>query len=475
MIAGLALALLAILLSVLANDWIAGIAIAILAAAWFALRSPGRPPILALAFTFQWVQVTAGIFYVALTGRELPAMYLSEYRPMVMIGLGCLVVLVVGLRLGQSLVTSADDALSDAQSHTALPWSLLVVSYLGLTAATGAIQEFAWEVPALTQAILALTLARLALLFVMMRRLIRPRLRWGWIAVIVLGETLLGFTGYFAGFREPLMLAVVAILEVFDSRQVRHWIALSALVIIMGAAGTTWMAVRGEYRRNLEDEVSASRADRLQSIMSLSSAWLQTDVDGFFDTMDAFVDRLWAIYYPALAVARVPNLVPHEDGRILLDAIVHIFTPRALFPDKGILRSDSDMVRYYSGVRVAGMEEGTSIAFGYAAESYVDFGIPWMFLPVLAYGVLLGAVYRWLSKTVRNGELSVAIVTVVLWQALYSFERSWARHLGLFFTLFLVLGGVAILLDRMVLEPYRVSEGRRQARRVEATTTAVDV
>jgi hypothetical protein len=53
-------------------------------------------------------------------------------------------------------------------------------------------------------------------------------------------------------------------------------------------------------------------------------------------------------------------------------------------------------------VWVAGPESGTSIAFGYAAESYVDFGIPWMFLPVAAYGALMGVAYRWTSGVIRN-------------------------------------------------------------------------
>src|SRR5260370_695840 len=72
----------------LAGDWLTAAALWVLAAGWRYLRTEDEPPVLALAFTFQWVQVTAGIYYHAFTGRRLDVMDLSDYRPMVLIGLG---------------------------------------------------------------------------------------------------------------------------------------------------------------------------------------------------------------------------------------------------------------------------------------------------------------------------------------------------------------------------------------------------
>jgi hypothetical protein len=109
------------------------------------------------------------------------------------------------------------------------------------------------------------------------------------------------------------------------------------------------------------------------------------------------------------------------------------------------------MVRKYSGVRVAGAETGTSIAFGYAAESYVDFGVPWMFLPVFIYGLVMGAAYRWLVRFIRHRDLALAAVTVIFWLSLYLFERSWLKTLGLSVALLLYLGGATVLLDRLLI------------------------
>ena len=82
--------------SILAADWIPFIAIWLLWAAWRSTRTSDGPPVLAMAFTFQWVQVTAGIWYQMLTGIRLPAVDHSDYRTMVLIGLGCLAALLVG-------------------------------------------------------------------------------------------------------------------------------------------------------------------------------------------------------------------------------------------------------------------------------------------------------------------------------------------------------------------------------------------
>ena len=103
-----------------------------------------------------------------------------------------------------------------------------------------------------------------------------------------------------------------------------------------------------------------------------------------------------------------------------------------------------------------------SIAFGYAGESYVDFGPPWMFLPVFGYGFLMGLAYLWFLRTVRHQELAKALVSVVFWLSLYLFERSWSRTLGQAGTLMIYLGGAAILIDRVLLSRF----AKRRASRV---------
>jgi hypothetical protein len=159
-------------------------------------------------------------------------------------------------------------------------------------------------------------------------------------------------------------------------------------------------------------------------------------------------------------VERVPSVIPHTNGSILSSALTHIVTPRVFFPDKPELMSDSEKVRKYSNMRVAGRESNTSIAFGYSAEAYIDFGIPLMFLPVFCFGVFLGAMYALFRSIIWHRELFVAFGTVAFWLSAYLFERSWATMLGVTVGFMVYLGAPTVLLDRFLL----VRFGRDQAR-----------
>jgi hypothetical protein len=263
----------------------------------------------------------------------------------------------------------------------------------------------------------------------------------------------LGFLGFFAGFREPLVLAAIALVAVFERRKLQHWVALGVLVIAMFSVGVLWVSIRGDYRRDLENEAFAESSQaRFMRIGELTSTWLGGHPTELLEDVDSFVDRMWVVYYPALAVSRVPSVVGHTDGALLGRALLNLVTPRFLFPEKGQVESDSAMVIEYSGVQVPSPEEGTNIAFGYAAESYIDFGVPLMFLPVFIYGLFMGIAYHFWLRIVLDRGLAVGLVTVIFWMCLYVFERSWVKTLGLTVAMMLYLGGATILFDRFLLQ-----------------------
>jgi hypothetical protein len=440
-----------------AEDWIAMASIVVLWLAWRYLRDDYGLPILPMAMTFQWMQVTVGIWYFAATGRRIATMNISDYRPMVLIGLGCVASLIVGLTAGLNIIRSRRAGRPNAERRTTIPigWGGLLISYVGILALQGSIQEVAYQFPEFTQAILALKFIHLAVLFIVLRRLSRPVLRWPWIAALVTIEVVLGVSGFFAGFREPLVMAVLALSEIFNPRRPQHWVVLTTFGIAMFVISLMWMSVRTGYRHEFDDETFAnSKSAQVNRMATLSTDWWQ-DAHDFTNDTDKLVDRLWVVYYPALAVSRVPSVLPHTDGAIMWSALQHIVSPRVFFPTKAELQNDSDMVNKYSGIQVAGTDRNTSIAFGYAGESYIDFGLPWMFIPIFLYGMLAGLTYEMLSQRIQHGELRAGLLAVIFWLALYLFERSWVKTLGLFGTLVIYLGGPALLLD------YYLSRRRR--------------
>jgi hypothetical protein len=146
----------------------------------------------------------------------------------------------------------------------------------------------------------------------------------------------------------------------------------------------------------------------------------------------------------------VPAVVPHQDGRLLWAAVQNVIMPRVFFPQKGEITSTSDLVRTYAGVWVSGREVGTSFAFGYAIESYVDFGLPFMFVPIFFFGFVIGSLHQLLLRRVWNNELAVAVACVLMWRSLYLFEESWTMKIGSTIIAVVVLTGTAWVLAKLV-------------------------
>jgi len=433
------------------NDWLFSAAIGVLWAIWRLLADRDGPPILAIALTYQWIQVTAGMFYAAILGRTLLPMLSVDYRPIVTISLISLLALSAGLYAGRRWAIGRWSPTQVARPDLALTWGFLIAAYGAAIVAEASARRLAFEYPSLTQPILALMSVRLITLYILLRRLAQPKFRVLAIAGLTAFEAVLNATGYFANFREPLVLAIVAVLEVFDWRKREQVVAVAAFAGALVVCSLVWINIRATFRVDIDTRESFGTSARLDRIGSLASDWWNRGDSNHFDDVDFLVERVWAVYYPALAMKRVPAVIPHTDGELMKAAIAHVLQPRIFFPDKPELPSDSDLVRKYSGVFVAGREQNTSIAFGYVAESYVDFGVPLMFAPMVAFGVMVGLIYGLFQRLIRHAEIRIPVVVVSFWVGLFLFERSWANTIGFSLTVYAYVGAAAVLLDRFLL------------------------
>lgn len=449
----------AVILFLLSNDWLAPAAIGVLWIMWRVLPDDQGPPILAIAMSYQWTQVTVGMLYAIVTGRQLVPMQQIDYHPIVTMSLLCLLAVTGGLWLGRRLL-SPDYDHDAAKPNLAFSWTMLLTAYVGMTAIEGAARTFAFSNPSLTQPVLALTTIRLIVLYMVFRRLASPEFDWMKMGALVLFELVLNSTGYFASFREPIIFSIIAIAEVFDWHRRRHVVTVAVLTVALAFTSLVWMNIRAQFRQEINRRESFARSDRLDMIAGLAGEWWNGDgVHSRGDDMDFLIERVWAIYYPGLALQRVPSVLPHTRGELLRSALLHTVQPRIFFPDKPELTSDSELVRRYSGVYVAGREQNTSIAFGYVPEAYVDFGMPLMLLPMVGFGLLVGAIYGGFHRSLRFAEFRIPTAVVVFWFSLYLYERSWANMLGFSLTLFVYIGAFALLLDRTLLIKFEAPDG----------------
>lgn len=435
-----------VVIGLLANDWVASVGLIVLYAGWKLLKENG-PPVVAASFTAQWIQVNVAVIYFALTGRAVYQLRTSDYRPMVLIGLAAIAALFGGFYLGAGFRRKAS---TTRYIGTLLPFSTyqIAIGYAGALAVSSVLQQFAWNATGLTQFLLVFNRVRYVLLFFLITRLARPTPRLVAIGAVLLLEVALGFTGFFADFREPLLIAGLAILGSMDRKKISTWVTIASIVALAVASAVVWTAIKPIIRKTYASNTST--IGKLNSAMSAAASTVSPGQSFMVFHGDTLVSRLWAVYYPALALKQVPMIEPYENGAILMAAVDNVLTPRLFNPDKPAIPSQSDEVRKYSGVWVHGRESNTSIAFGYVGESYVDFGLPWMFAPILVYGLLIGVAYRLLVARIRHAELRVGLTIVLVWSMLGSYETSWVMMIGPAITILCVLGGSALALDRFL-------------------------
>lgn len=459
-----------LLLGFLAGDWLASFGVLVLWGIWRYFSTWPGPPVLPVVLSLQWAQVASGLYFLALTGTPLAVMKECDYRSVTLLGLVYLVALAVGLLCGRR-------AGSRLRARRARPerlrWKYLVAVYGASFVGKDLLGRLAWSIPGLTQPLLALQTFHLVFLYMVFRRLLFGR-RWGWVGVVAALEIASGFTGFFSEYRAPLQVLLVVALEGIAARpSLRRYAAFGCGAATLVFASVLWTGIKDPYRARFRSD--EPRTARLARGADLALDWLAHTDQRFVPTFERLVNRVWDVRYHALAFERVPKVVPHENGRLLWDGVRHVLMPRLLFPEKEPLPSDSLKVRKYSGVWVAGPESGTSVGFSYVLESYVDFGLPWMYLPLFAYGILGGAAFAFLARRLRGFELRQAVLCALFMTTLDRYEIPWSKVLGGALTRWVVVGGAALVLEGLLLAyPFLWWRPRRREGSSQRRSHAVD-
>jgi hypothetical protein len=114
-----------------------------------------------------------------------------------------------------------------------------------------------------------------------------------------------------------------------------------------------------------------------------------------------------------------------------------VFTPRFLFPEKGIYEP-TVKTNKYTGFKYAGMQKGAAFSLGYFADGYVDFGYIGMYFPIAMISLIVLLIYRtFYSMQSLNLFLRFAIINVVLYNFI-SFEADGLFLFGRLLTNFII-------------------------------------
>ena len=238
-------------------------------------------------------------------------------------------------------------------------------------------------------------------------------------------EILLSFSGFWASFKDYILVAIGAFFTLNRKISAKAFFALCLTAIVTFFLLVVWSASKGKYRAFLTGGARSQNVVQTDHLKNISVLWdivsedfsAENFTESFERGRDALVYRISYVEYFALALKQVPTFLPHENGQLLQDALEHVLKPRILFPDKKVIY-DSDLTSKYTGISFAGRDEGTSFSLGAVPEAYIDFGPVYMFIPIFFFGLLFGWMYKTLLLRGYN----------IVWGICYSapiFQFAW--------------------------------------------------
>jgi len=433
-----------------ANPWVTPAALFVLVISAQLLWRRGEPPVLAFACAMQWLQASAVIFYTDFYHVSVEqAGGGAQLETATWLSLLAVLVLAVGMR--SSLIGCRES------QHTRLTIEVLRVSvinafifYVVSVVVAAIASRLGAQLAGFTQLIFALATLKWTAVFLLAYCVIEQRAGYVFLATAIILELSVGLLGFFSGFKSVFFILLVVALTSPLAFRGRRLAMTIATVVALFFFGVVWSAIKGEYREFLnegsgEQQVVVSVEQRFDKLSDLVTGF---SWDNFMDGLDAMVLRVSYVRFFALTLMNVPESVPYERGSLWFGAVKHVLTPRLFFPGKAPL-SDSDRTSLYTGVKVAGEEQGTSIGIGYVAESYVDFGPVWMFVPIFLLGFFYGLIYRLFVIHSRLKLIATSIGSAILIFGAYTIETSNIKIVGGNVTALLVMTGLYFFFGRI--------------------------
>jgi hypothetical protein len=383
-----------------ANPFITFLGFCMVPALWNLLYKPGEPAVLLFCALFQWIQAFAQVISANIEGRTLDAVFGGpQLEWAAWLSLTSVLVLSLGMRSANWIFPRLRINNSRMQNEIkhldsrrlAILYFILLMFSICITYASG-------YAGGLRQPLLAFAYIKWVPLILLAWTTLQNRRAPHFLILVVTAEIALGFISYFSTFKSVIFVLLIVGLGITNERGRFRILPIMVSMLIFIPLIGFWQAVKSEYRLFLnqgtgQQVVMVSIPERLAFLAKSASGVELLDISNGIVTG---IERLGYLDFFALSLLAVPSQIPHENGDLWFGAIKHTVMPRLLFPDKPVL-NESERTMRYTQVRIAGENEGTAISLGYPAESYIDFGMYGMFIPIFLLGLFLGWVYRWFS------------------------------------------------------------------------------
>jgi len=374
-----------------------------------------------------WTVVSILIPYAEISGKtlnELTRYGKADLRLASLLGLIALTTYLIGIRLNLNKIkTIASESISVVLYR--YENKKLILAYILISLLSAVLNSSIVHIPG-GQLLLVFTYLKwvfLTLLIIHSLILVQNR---NLVVLIVLAEVLLSFSGFWAAFKDYILVALGAYLMFSPKLAMRQYLFLAFIFLTSFILAVIWTFSKGEYRRYLTGGersqiiVQQNQMENIGRFLEIVEKDFSTAnfKKSFSEGVENLIFRVSYVEFLAMTINQVPTFLPHENGRLLQNAIEHIIKPRILFPDKKPIY-DSELTSKYTGRKFAGAEEGTSFSLGTVAESYVDFGPVYMFVPIFFFGLWIGWMYKYFIVNGYN----------IIWGMCYSapiFQFAWS-------------------------------------------------
>jgi hypothetical protein len=380
----------------------------------YLLWKSSRPGILVFALLMQWVQVVTYIFWMDDFDMDINRLSNHAGIAVIMACLGLLVIAgTIAWRLKPLNMPSREELYVQAKL---IDERKILILYLISTFFLGGLGFAFGRNPGLFQ--ILMTLSSLKWVFFMV---------YGYVAwinkknrttlvILVLFEFASGLYSYFSTFKVVIYFTIILALSFIrhiSFKQLFFGLVSATLLFFLLL---TWTAIKSDYRKFLnqgskQQVVEVSRTEAFSKIEEKVSALTWED---YQNVLGLFLYRAQYILHLAKTMDRVPDVLPHENGRLWWDNISFVLMPRLFFPDKPIYEA-TVKTNKYTGLHYAGFTQGASFSLGYFADSYIDFGYIGMLFPLAMIGLFVAFIYRTLySFTKINVLMRYAVINVSL-------------------------------------------------------------
>ncbi len=223
--------------------------------------------------------------------------------------------------------------------------------------------------------------------------------------LIIAVEFILGLVSYFASaFLFVVFFSALGLIALRPKLTVKSYFFLLLAGACVFHLSVLWTSIKGDYRGFISQGVVGAQAATTgvgESLSKMQDLLSTVDNAKYNEAIYTTIDRAGCIQLFSATLSYVPAVIPHENGKIYMEAVQHYLVPRFLNPNKAVL-DDSKHTNQYTGLSFTTAEGGASFSLGYIADAYIDFGPVYMFPLLFVFGYLFGITYKYLYDKSPN-------------------------------------------------------------------------